>query len=68
MQIRHHGLGALCFQKLHQMVVGSGQEFYQDLADDADPGLFASSVDRKVVKVLDDVRGMIFLNLPSGNR
>ena len=38
-QIRNNRFSTLCFQKVYQMVVGSGQEFYQDLADHANFGL-----------------------------
>ena len=53
-QVRHNGLGSLCLQKLYQMVVGSRQEFYQDLADDAD-FRFLLVGDRNVVKFPDDL-------------
>ena len=54
MRSRHNGLGSLCLQKLYQMVVGSRQEFYQDLADDAD-FRFLLVGDRNVVKFPDDL-------------
>ena len=62
-QIRYNGLCTLGFQKLHQMVVGSRMEFYQDLADDAD----ARFLDVYAIGRLSKSRMIsrhIFLNLP----
>ncbi len=52
-KIRYGGLGAFCFQKVYQMVVGSGSIFYQDLTYHTYLRL-SFLVNGDVVKVLDD--------------
>ena len=53
-KIRNHCLRALALQKFYQMIVAGGREFYQDLTDDADPGLFDVQ-DGNGVKIPDDI-------------
>ncbi len=54
-QIRNNGLRALGLQRVDQVIVGRVGVFYQDLADDADPGLFEALVNRNRVEIADDV-------------
>ena len=49
-QIRHHGLSALRFQKLHQMVVAGGRELDQNLAHDAYAGFLQILINGDGVK------------------
>ena len=49
-QVRHHGLRALGFQQIHQMVIGQGHVFDQNLAHHADARFAQSLVNGKIVK------------------
>ena len=53
-QIRHHGLRAFGFQQIHQMVIGQGHVFDQNLAHHADSGLAQGFVNGKIVKGFHD--------------
>ena len=53
-QIRHDSFSTLGFQQIYQMVVGSRQEFYQDLAYNAD-SRFLLIRNRQVIEVMDDI-------------
>ena len=53
-QVRHHGLRALGFQKIDQMVVGEGHILDQNLAHHADSGLAQGFVNGKIVKGFHD--------------
>ena len=63
-QIRNNRFSTLCFQKVYQMVVGSGQEFYQNFADHTNFGL-ALIGDGQIVEIVDDVSAQL-LELPDG--
>ena len=52
-EIRHHGLSPFGFQKLHDVVVGGGREFHQDLAHDPHPG-FLDVQPLQAVEIADD--------------
>ena len=54
-KIRNYRLSALALQKLHQIVVGGGQEFHQDLAHHAYPWFFDIQKFNVVVKVCDNL-------------
>ncbi len=56
-EVRNHSLGALCLQNIHQMVVGCVGVFHEDLAYDADAGLFEVLMNRKRIKIADDLTG-----------
>ena len=49
-QIRHDSLSTFGFQKFYQMVVGSREEFYQDLANDADTSVSSHPASRQLSK------------------
>ena len=64
-KIGNDSLCSLAFQQIHQIVVGCGQKFDEDLADDADPGLLLTG-DGQAVKVFDDLPAEL-LELSVGN-
>ena len=58
-QVGNDRFGSLCFQQVYQMVVGSRQEFYKDLADHAHARLLDIE-DLDIVKVIDDLTAEFF--------